>query len=30
VLVDAATRKPTPLTPDIIERFQPWMLHTIA
>ena len=27
VLVDAATRKPTPLTPDIIARFQPWMLQ---
>ena len=27
VLVDAATRKPTPLTPDIIARFQPWMLR---
>ena len=28
VLVDAATRKPTPLTPDIIERFQPWLLRS--
>jgi acyl-CoA thioester hydrolase len=27
VLVDAATRKPTPLTADIIERFQPWLLR---
>jgi len=27
VLVDATTRKPTPLTPEIIERFQPWLLH---
>ncbi len=26
VLVDVKTRKPIPLTPDIIERFQPWML----
>ena len=28
VLVDATTRKPTPLTPEIIERFQPWLLRT--
>ncbi len=27
VLVDATTRKPTPLTPDIIARFQPWLLQ---
>jgi acyl-CoA thioester hydrolase len=27
VLVDAATRKPTPLTPDIVARFQPWLLR---
>jgi acyl-CoA thioester hydrolase len=27
VLVDAETRKPTPLTPEIIERFQPWLLR---
>lgn len=27
VLVDVNTRKPTPLTPEIIERFQPWLLR---
>lgn len=27
VLVDATTRKPTPLTPEILERLQPWMLR---
>lgn len=27
VLVDVNTRKPVPLTPDIIERFQPWLLR---
>lgn len=27
VLVDDKTRKPIPLTADIIERFQPWMLR---
>jgi acyl-CoA thioester hydrolase len=25
VLIDEATRKPTPLTPEIIEKFQPWL-----
>jgi acyl-CoA thioester hydrolase len=25
VLLDEATRKPTPLTPEIIEKFQPWI-----
>jgi acyl-CoA thioester hydrolase len=25
VLIDEATRKPTPLTPDIIAKFQPWL-----
>ncbi|MFZ1170678.1 MAG: thioesterase family protein, partial [Bradyrhizobium sp.] len=25
VLIDEATRKPTPLTPAIIEKFQPWL-----
>ena len=28
VLVDVNTRKPTPLTPDIIARFQPWLLKS--
>lgn len=28
VLVDLTTRKPTPLTPEIIERFQPWLLRS--
>ncbi len=27
VLVDAATRKPTPLTADIVARLQPWRLR---
>ena len=27
VLVDAATRKPTPITPEITKRFQPWLLR---
>jgi acyl-CoA thioester hydrolase len=27
VLVDVKTRKPAPLTPEIIERFQPWLLR---
>lgn len=27
VLVDVETRKPVPLTPEIIERFQPWLLR---
>jgi acyl-CoA thioester hydrolase len=27
VLIDEATRKPTPLTADIIEKFQPWLLR---
>lgn len=27
VLVDAATRKPTPLTADIVARLQPWLLR---
>ncbi len=25
VLIDEATRKPTPLTPEIIEKFRPWL-----
>src|ERR1700761_2855290 len=25
VLIDEATRRPTPLTPGIIEKFQPWL-----
>jgi len=25
VLIDEATRKPTPLTPEIIAKFQPWL-----
>jgi len=25
VLIDEATRKPTPLTPDIVQNFQPWL-----
>ena len=25
VLIDEATRKPTPLTPEIIAKFQPWI-----
>jgi acyl-CoA thioester hydrolase len=25
VLIDDATRKPTPLTPEIIAKFQPWL-----
>ena len=25
VLIDQATRKPTPLTPEIIAKFQPWL-----
>lgn len=28
VLIDVNTRKPTPLTPDIIALFQPWLLKT--
>jgi hypothetical protein len=27
VLVDARTRKPTPLSAEVIERFQRWMLR---
>jgi acyl-CoA thioester hydrolase len=25
VLIDLATRKPTPLTPEIVTKFQPWL-----
>ena len=25
VLIDLATRKPTPLTPEIVAKFQPWL-----
>jgi acyl-CoA thioester hydrolase len=25
VLLDEATRKPTPLTPEILAKFQPWI-----
>jgi acyl-CoA thioester hydrolase len=25
VLIDEATRKPTPLTPEVIAKFQPWL-----
>jgi len=27
VLLDEATRKPTPLTPDILAKFQRWILR---
>jgi acyl-CoA thioester hydrolase len=30
VLIDEGTRKPTPLTPDIIANFQPWLRRGIA
>ena len=29
VLIDQATRKPTPLTPEIIAKFQPWLRRGI-
>ncbi len=29
VLIDAKTRKPTPLTPEIIHNFQPWLRRGI-
>ncbi len=30
VLIDQATRKPTPLTADIIAKFQPWLRRGVA
>jgi acyl-CoA thioester hydrolase len=30
VLIDAATRRPTPLTADIIRNFQPWLRRGMA
>ena len=30
VLLDEATRKPTPLTPDILAKFQPWLHRGMA
>jgi acyl-CoA thioester hydrolase len=30
VLIDEATRKPTPLTEDIIRNFQPWMRRGVG
>ena len=30
VLIDQATRKPTPLTPEIIAKFQPWLRRGMA
>jgi acyl-CoA thioester hydrolase len=29
VLIDEASRKPTPLTPDIVRNFQPWLRRGI-
>jgi acyl-CoA thioester hydrolase len=29
VLIDDVTRKPTPLTPDIVARLQPWLRRGI-
>jgi acyl-CoA thioester hydrolase len=30
VLIDDATRKPTPLTPEIIQNFQPWLRRGVS
>jgi acyl-CoA thioester hydrolase len=30
VLIDAATRKPTTLTPEIIANFQPWIRRGVT
>jgi acyl-CoA thioester hydrolase len=29
VLLDEKTRKPAPLTPEIVEKFQPWLRHGV-
>ena len=29
VLIDEATRKPTPLTPEVIAKFQPWLRRSV-
>src|SRR5436305_15318313 len=29
VLIDENTRKPTPLTPEIVRNFQPWLRHGV-
>ena len=30
VLIDDATRKPTPLTPELIKNFQPWLRRGVS